>query len=293
MIRSIIRGICLLGLCAASMPAQTTLGTITGRVLDSTGATLANATVAATNTGTGVVYRTNTNDAGNYVLQQLAIGTYELAVEAKGFRKFVQKNIELSVAQTLSIDATLELGQLEQVIEITADTSTLQTATSDLGTIVQNKKLVDLPLFVGGNIRNLEQFIFLAPGVTGDTGNTQISGSPSRGKEILVDGIASTGAESGGVIPGSARPIGRNHRGVSSSFAPISMRSTAAPAAAWRSSRPNRATNDFHGAAFDYLRNDKFDARGFYQRTRPINRQNEFGAALGGPVRLPASLRWP
>src|SRR5262249_47782472 len=119
---------CIFVLTSVSALAQTTLGTITGRVLDNTGATIGGATVAATNTGTRAVYRTTTNDTGNYVLQQLAIGSYELDVEAKGFRKSVRKNIELNVAQTLTIDTTLELGQLEQVLEVTADASTLQTS---------------------------------------------------------------------------------------------------------------------------------------------------------------------
>jgi hypothetical protein len=266
--------------------AQTTLGTITGRVVDTTGAAIANAAVTATNTGTRLAYRTTTNDTGNYVLQQLAIGTYEIDVEAKGFRKFVRKDIELNVAQTLSVDASLELGQLEQTVEVVGNASTLQTATSDLGTIVQNNKLVDLPLFVGGNVRNLEQFIFLAPGVTGDTGNTQISGSPSRGTELLVDGIASTGAESGGVMPGSARPsvetIGE-FKLIRANFNAEYGRTGGGIEVFTTKS----GTNDLHGAFFDYLRNDKFDARGFFQQTRPINRQNEFGATLGGPVFIP------
>jgi hypothetical protein len=282
---SLFLPICLL---AASLPAltQTTLGTITGRVVDASGAAVGNAAVAATNTATGIVYRTATNDAGNYVLQQLAVGSYELAVEAKGFRKFVRRGIHLNVAQTLTVDVPLEIGQLEQAVEVTADASTLQTATSDLGTIVQNRKLVDLPLFVGGNVRNLEQFIFLAPGVTGDTGNTQISGSPSRAKEILVDGIASTGAESGGVLPGSARPsvetIGE-FRLIRANFNAEYGRTGGGVQIFTTKS----GTNELHGALFDYLRNDKLDARGFFQRTRPVNRQNEFGATLGGPVFLP------
>ena len=99
---SILSVICILVISTAVL-AQTTLGTITGRVLDSSCAAIAGAVIAATNNGTAVVYRTKTNEAGNYVLQQLAVGSYELAVEAKGFRKFVRKNIELSVAQTLSM----------------------------------------------------------------------------------------------------------------------------------------------------------------------------------------------
>ena len=282
----ILRLMCVIGMIAIPTLAQTTLGTITGRVVDATGAAIANASVIATNSGTGLAYRTTTNDTGNYVLQQLAVGTYDVDIEAKGFRKFVRKDIELNVAQTLSVDASLEIGQLEQTVEVVGNATTLQTATSDLGTTVQNNKLVDLPLFVGGNVRNLEQFIFLAPGVTGDTGNTQVSGSPSRGKEVLVDGIASTGAESGGVVPGSARPsvetIGE-FKLIRANFNAEYGRTGGGIEVFTTKS----GTNDLHGAAFDYLRNDKFDARGFFQQTRPVNRQNEFGATIGGPVVIP------
>lgn len=276
----------LVALVGAPLSAQTVLGTMTGRVLDASGSAVTNADVVSTNTGTNLAYRTKTNDAGNYVLQQLPVGTYELTVEATGFRRYVRRNIELNVAQTLTIDANLEVGQVEQAIEVTADVTTIQTATSDLGTTIQRNKLVDLPLFVGGNVRNLEQFIFLAPGVTGDTGNTQISGSPNRAKEVLVDGIASTGIESGGVIPGSGRPsvetIGEFRLLRANFNAEYGRTGGGIQIFTTRS-----GTNELHGSVFDYLRNDKFDARGFFQPRRAINRQNEFGGVIGGPVVLP------
>jgi hypothetical protein len=273
-------------LAITPMYAQTVLGTITGRVTDASGAAVTNANVAATNTGTNIDFRTKTNESGNYVLQQLPVGVYDLTIEATGFRRYIRHKIELNVAQTLTLDANLELGQVEQSIEVTADVTTLQTSTSDLGTTIQRNKLVDLPLFVGGNVRNLEQFIFLAPGVTGDTGNTQISGSPSRAKEVLVDGIASTGIESGGVIPGSGRPsvetIGEFRLLRANFNAEYGRTGGGVQIFTTRS-----GTNELHGSVFDYLRNDKFDARGFFQPRRAINRQNEFGAVLGGPIVLP------
>ena len=270
----------------ASLRAQTVLGTITGRVTDASGSAVTNANVTATNTGTNIDFRTKTNDAGNYVLQQLPVGNYDLTIEATGFRRYIRHKIELNVAQTLTLDANLEIGQVEQSVEVTADVTTLQTSTSDLGTTIQRNKLVDLPLFVGGNVRNLEQFIFLAPGVTGDTGNTQISGSPNRAKEVLVDGIASTGVESGGVIPGSGRPsvetIGEFRLLRANFNAEYGRTGGGVQIFTTRS-----GTNGLHGSVFDYLRNDKFDARGFFQPRRAINRQNEFGAVLGGPIVLP------
>ena len=272
-------------LCGA-LSAQTFLGTITGRVLDASGSVVANAKVAATNTATNAIYRTATNQTGNYVLAQLPLGKYEVAIEAVGFRRYVRKNIELNVAQTISLNDALEVGTVEQTVEVTSSSGLLETSTSDLGTTIQRNKLMELPLFVGGAMRNLEQFIFLAPGVTGDSVNTQISGSPNRAKEVLVDGIASTGVESGGVIPGSARPsvetIGEFKLLRANFNAEYGRTGGGMQIFTTRS-----GTNELHGAVFDYLRNDKLDARGFYQRTRPVNRQNEFGASVGGPVWLP------
>jgi hypothetical protein len=275
----------LLGL-ASWVAGQTTLGSFTGRVQDPSGAAVPSAHVTATNVSTGFAFKTVTNQAGAFSLQQLTLGAYEIAVEAQGFRRAVQRGLELNVAQTRQVDFALEVGQVEQTVEVSAAATQLQTATSDLGTTIQRKKLIDLPLFVGGNVRNLEQFIFLSPGVTGDVTNTQISGSPSRGKEVLIDGIGATGIESGGVIPGSARPsvetIGEFRLLRANFNAEYGRTGGGIQIFTTRS-----GTNDFHGALFNYLRNDKLDARGFFQRLRPINRQNEFGATLGGPILLP------
>ena len=117
--------------------SQTVLGTLTGHVTDDTGASVTGAAVTATNSGTNLVYLTTTNQAGNYVLQQLPVASYDLVVEAVGFRRYLRRGIELSVAQTLTIDANLEVGQIEQAVEVTADVGTLQTSTSDLGTTIQ------------------------------------------------------------------------------------------------------------------------------------------------------------
>jgi hypothetical protein len=268
---------------AAASLAQTTLGTLTGRVTDPTDAAIVSAKVRATHTGTRLEFATTTTESGNFVLQQLPVGDYELTIEAPGFRKVIRKGLTINVAQTLNVDTRLEVGTVEQSVEVTGEVPSLQTATSDLGTVINRNKLMDLPLFVGGNVRNLEQFIFLAPGVTGDTVNTQISGSPSRAKEVLLDGVASTGIESGGVIAGNARPsvetIGEFKLVRANFNAEYGRTGGGVQIFTTRS-----GTNQFHGSVFDYLRNDKLDARGFFQRTRQVNRQNEFGATLGGPI---------
>lgn len=273
-------------LVAAALHAQTTLGTITGRVLDPSGGAVVSASIAATNTATGLVYKTTTNSAGNYVLQQLALGDYDVTVEAPGFRKYVRKNVVLMVAQTVTLEVALEVGQVEQTVEVTTSVGELQTSTSDLGTTIDRGKLLELPLTINGRTRDIEGFIFLAPGVSGDSTNTQISGSPNRAKEVLVDGIASTGIESGGVIPGNTRPsvetIGEFRLLRANFNAEYGRTGGGIQVFTTRS-----GTNQYHGAGFDFLRNDALDARGFFLPTVPVNRQNEFGASIGGPLTIP------
>ncbi|MCC6587031.1 MAG: TonB-dependent receptor [Bryobacterales bacterium] len=264
--------------------AQSDRGTITGRVLDAQSSAIPNVTVVARNQATNVRTETRTNESGVYSLQQLPVGNYEVTAEAPGFRKFVARDLTLNVAQTFGLDIRLELGQVEQTIEVTAGTTALQTATSDLGTTISRDQVMDLPLAVSGNMRNPEAFLFLAPGVTGDVGNTQINGSQSRAKEVLLDGAGATGPESGGTLftyP-SVEVIGEFKLLAANFNAEYGRTGGGFEVFTTRS-----GSNEIHGALFEYFRNDAFDARGFFSPTTPVNRQNEFGANFSGPVLLP------
>ncbi len=274
----------LAGVIALSCLAQSDRGTITGRVVDPTDSVVAGAAVTVVNQNTGTRTVTHTNQAGNYVVRELPFGKYELSLEATGFRKYVRKDVEVALGQTLNLDFKLELGQIEQTVEVEAATPLLESGTSELGTVVDQKQVQDLPLSVSGNMRNPESFALLTPGVTGDVTNTQINGSQSRGKEVLVDGIGSTSPESGGLLftyP-SVESIGEFKLSSSAFSAEYGKTGGGFEIFTTRS-----GTNLYHGSAFEYLRNDKLDARGFIAPTTPVNRQNEFGASFGGPVILP------
>src|SRR3954451_10982762 len=181
-------------------------GTILGRVTDPSSAVIAGATITVTNVDTGIKTTTNSNESGNYVIRGLAFGRYEVACEAKGFRKFIGKDNTVDVAQTLTLDIALQVGAVEQTVEVSGAAPLVESSTSDLGTVVDQKQVADLPLSVSGNVRNPESFVFLAPGVTGDTANTEVNGSQDRAKEVLVDGVQSTGPESGGTV-GTYPPV--------------------------------------------------------------------------------------
>lgn len=264
--------------------AQSDRGTITGLVLDPGGAFVPNAKVEAVHTATGVKYSATSNEAGAFSLLQLPIGSYDLTSEATGFRRYVRKNIDIGIAQTLTLTISLQIGSVDETVEVTGGAPPIETTTSDIGTSVNRALVMDLPLAVSGNMRNPEAFIFLAPGVTGDSSNTQINGSQSRAKEVLVDGVGSTSPESGGILftyP-SVEAIAE-FKLVGSNFSAEYGRT----GGGFEVFTTKSGTNEYHGSVFDYLRNDKFDARGFYAKSTPINRQNEFGAAIGGPVRIP------
>ena len=255
-----------------------------GRVTDPTDAVIPGATVTVTNQDTGLKTTTSTNEAGNYVARGLAVGVYEVACEATGFRKYLGKDNKLDVAQTLTLDIALQIGAVDQTVEVSGAAPLIESSTSDLGTVIDSKQVADLPLSVNGNMRNPESFVFLAPGVTGDVANTEINGSQDRAKEVLVDGAQSTGPESGGTMftypPVEA--IGEFKLEAANFSAEYGK-----TGGGFEIFTTKSGTNQFHGSVFEYLRNDKFDARGFIAPVKPVNRQNEFGAALGGPVILP------
>ncbi|MBL8241154.1 MAG: TonB-dependent receptor [Bryobacterales bacterium] len=264
--------------------SQSDRGTVTGRVTDPTDAAVANATVTIRNIDTGIRSTTKTSDTGNYVVGQLLSGNYEVDVESPGFRRHVRKDVVVSVAQTVTLNVALEVGQVEQSVEVSASAALLEASTSDLGTAVTRDRIVDLPLAVSGNMRHPGAFVFLAPGVTGDTSNTQINGSQNRAKEVLLDGIGSVSPESGGLLftyP-SVEAI-NEFKLVAANFSAEYGRT----GGGFEVYTTKSGANDFHGGVFEYFRNDKFDARGFFARTRPINRQNEYGVALGGPILIP------
>jgi hypothetical protein len=275
----------LLLLTAAILPAWCQdRATILGRVTDPAGAVIAGAAVTVTNQGTGVKTATNTNDAGNYVVSSLPFGRYEVVCEAKGFRKFIARDNDVNIAQTLTLDISLQLGAVDQTVEVSGTAPLIESNSSDLGTVIDQKQVADLPLSVNGNMRNPESFVFLAPGVTGDTGNTEINGSQDRAKEVLVDGAQATGPESGGTMftypPVEA--IGEFKLEAANFTAEYGK-----TGGGFEIFTTKSGTNQFHGSLFEYLRNDKLDARGFISPVTPVNRQNEFGGAFGGPVILP------
>ncbi len=285
-----LRKLAILFLAVTAALAQSDRSTITGVVTDQSGAVIPGASVGAVHQATGLKYATNTNGTGIYALPQLPVGVYSVSLTAKGFQPEI-KRVQVHLAETVTLDVVLRVIGNDKQIDVTAIAPVIDTVTSENATGITEKLIADLPLSVSGNMRNPENFIFLTPGVTGTvTGaggagaSTQIDGSQSRAKEVLFDGVGATSPESGGTLftyP-SVEAVSE-FRLVNSDFSAEYGRT----GGGFEVFSSKSGTNTLHGAVFDYLRNNVFDARGFYAHTAPVNRQNEFGAALGGPVEIP------
>jgi hypothetical protein len=200
-IKSIGVGVCLLLLSAISILAQSqdSRGSIVGRVFDTTGAVIPGTEVRSVNAATGVAVSVTTNDAGNYVLPFLSPGFYTVTAEVTGFRKFERKNIQVRVTDNVPLDIQMTVGEVSESVEVTAESPLLQTAEASLGQIIDERRIVELPLFAG----NAMDLVHLAPGTVNGTdmrlrkapfnaAPSQFStdGSGNNSNAFTIDGVA-------------------------------------------------------------------------------------------------------
>jgi hypothetical protein len=285
---------------ALPVAAQETRGAIQGRVYDASGGSIVGAEVSATNIATGLEVSAKTNESGNYVLPYLLPGTYTLQAQATGFKKSIREGIELRINDRVDVNVELAVGQTSESVEVRADTPLLDTATSSLGQVVDQRRILDLPTF-GGSVMVLVQ---LAPGVINTTDmrlaksgsfsinkNSQIAsdGAGQYNNEFTLDGVSNTQAEGGstrvGFIPPSAAvaefkvqtaPFDASAGHTVGSLVNVSTKS---------------GTNELHGQAEWALRNSAFDAPNIFQNRSgqgiPHYTDNRWGLVVGGPVRFP------
>ena len=173
--------------CALStVYAQSSAGSLSGTVTDPNGASIPGAKVVATNAATGSKQEIMTTDAGLYVFAALPVSIYGITVEKAGFKKLNRQNIEIRIAQRLDMDLRLEVGDVQQIVEVTAEAPLLESSSAERGQNLSQKFMDNLPLFAGG-IRSPRAFVNYMPGVT-NNGEQSVSGSGGRAQEVLIDG---------------------------------------------------------------------------------------------------------
>ncbi|MEZ5354686.1 MAG: carboxypeptidase regulatory-like domain-containing protein [Bryobacteraceae bacterium] len=275
-------------LLAACVFAQSDRGVITGSVTDAAGAVIPGAEVRATNVASGTPYATTTTDTGDYTIPSVQPGVYRLAVTQQGFKQFQVSNVVLIAGGTVRVDARLEIGQVTESIEVSSDIAQIQTETAKISTQVSTKMVDELPLVVGGAMRGAFDLALITPeanepedkgfNIGGAQGGSY--GATLDGVSILtsrfnsvqwanvntpsVDAITEFAVETNGF----KAEYGRAQGGM------ITFASKS-------------GTNQLHGTAYEFLRNDALDARRFFEAQKGKYKQHDFGYSAGGPVFIP------
>jgi hypothetical protein len=295
--RSIYAVAIILLMSAVSLHGQTTNGSIQGSVTDPNGGAIPGARVTARNLDTGLTQKTTTTQAGIYSLPNLPPGRYAITVEAPDLKKYSQEGVTVATGTEVSLDISMQLGAVSDSVTVTADASQLQTTSSEIGATVQPTLVANLPLQVAGTIRNPVQFIELVPGFVGGVDNNpgsnssddfKVNGGQEGGTDILVDGVSIS----------LVSPNTQWNKGVSTDavdeFRVLQSNFSAEYGQSGDgivSLTVKSGTNELHGSAYDFFRNNALDANSWVNnltgQPRNVDTQNDFGGTIGGPVFIP------
>ncbi len=282
----------------APLDAQVS-ATLSGTVTDPTGAAVANATVTAKNVDTGAIRRTITDAAGRYDLPALPVGQFEIRAAQPGFAEKVRTGVHLVVGQTATVDFRLSVGESSQQLTVNGDAPVVDLTTSNISGLVGEQQIKNLPL----NGRSYDELLTLNPGVvnftwekTGGIGvsnsttgnNFAVDGNRPQQNLFLLNGVEFTGAAENNMQPGgtSQQLLGvdavREFNLLTDSYGAEYGKRPGAQVLIITQS----GTNQLHGSVYEFLRNDDFDARNFFDAGSgpPGFQRNQFGAALGGPI---------
>src|ERR1700722_15203804 len=276
-------------LTTLNVAGQQITGSIRGTVSDPSGAIVQAATVTAKQIETGLTRAAITDRQGEYVLVELPIGHYQLETQAKGFQTYLQQGISLDVNQTATVGIHLKLGSETEQVEVSANSVLVQSTVSSLGQTVMEHEILDLPL----DGRNFSQLGLLQPGVVPLTPGLLEAGGPARQNQayavdgqrpesnnFMIDGADNVSSVDGGFV--LKPPI--------DAIAELRILSHNANAEFGRNtgSTTNIVTrggsNSFHGAAWEFLRNDAMDSSDYFTQSVQPLKQNQFGATFGGPI---------
>src|SRR5579885_914812 len=290
-------------LSAVTWPAfaQLPTATILGTAKDSSGAVIPDVTLTAKNVGTGLTRTTTSAGDGSYRFSALPVGAYEVRAEHTGFQTEVRSGLTLTVSEEAVVNFTLQVGAVEQTVAVTADAPLVNTTSGELGGLVSEQKVADLPL----NGRNYIDLTLLQPGVVQHVNMSKTSssqtglwyssnGAPLRSNTYMLDGavmLNPTGPTTS-TLDGSSLGVEgiREFRIITNNFSAeygMNMGSQVVVVS-------KGGTNQWHGSAFDYLRNSVMDARNFFDYPSaatsrdfrlPPYKRNQFGGSGGGPIK--------
>ncbi len=267
------------------LAAQGVRATIVGRVTDDSGAVVPGAKITITNVGTNESRDVIVNDNGEYAIPQLAPGQYTLTAEFAGFNKVVRPGIVLETSQQARFDITLKVGNVVEEVQVNAEALLVTTENASLGNVVDQKKIVELPL----NGRDYLQLAFLAPNVfapaqgstLGFRGGLNIAGNSEVANQYLLDGIDNNDETTNQPLHRPILDAVREFKVLTGTYSAEYGRQAGGQIIVTTQS----GTNAFHGSVWEFHRNSALDARNFFAPQKPSFRRNQFGGVLGGPIK--------
>src|ERR1039458_6117886 len=293
---SSVLSLCLI--CSTLTFAQGTGGRILGRVADSSGAVLANVKVTLTNEATGASSESTTNDSGEYGFPQVPVGTYRLEFDLAGFKKNLQRGVNVDLNQVVTANSVLQIGETKETVEVTSEAPLVDTTSTQLATIMDSRQVSNLPL----NSRDTYQLLQLQPGVMSTVGssNSLVYGSDSPGAVSVNGGRGRSNNFS--VNGGDANDLFANLPTVQpspDSIQEFRVLTNTFDAEYGRNSGSvvnvvtKSGTNDWHGSAYEFFRNKVLNANNYCLTAaapenlpcqKPQSNQNQFGGTFGGPI---------
>ena len=269
--------------------SQTSTGTIIGTVADGTGAVIAAARIAVVNTGTNAKLEVLSNEEGSYTAPLLPPGAYSVTVTAQGFKSFERSGIQLRVQQQARVDIVLQVGGVTESVSVSADAAVVEATTSSIGKVVDNKRILELPL----NTRNVYSLVNLTPGVTGSIGNAHnavsysVNGARGGTFDVLVDGSSAAFPTVNGFAGLSVFPsvdaVAEFKMQAQNFSAEFGRSITSVLNLVYKS-----GGNNFHGSAYEFLRNSVLDSNNYFANQRGVSlasfKRNQFGGMVSGPI---------
>lgn len=274
---------------SSAASAQSFTGGIVGTVKNPNGEVVPNAEITITHLQTNKQVQTTANGEGFYTSPPLAVGDYRVEARMQGFRRSVRAGINLQIQQTLQVDFTLEIGAVAETVEVTAQAPVLETTSSVLGKVVDNRRILELPL----NTRNVYSLIFLTPGVSGSIGNNynslsySVNGARPTMMDTVIDGVTASFPTVNGFTGISIFPS-------VDAIQEFKVMGATYPAEFGRSLGSvlnvvfKSGTNQFHGSAYEFLRNSVFDSNNWFEnragRKLGSFKRSQFGGHATGPI---------
>ncbi len=281
-----------LGVVLLAGLAQAQTATVTGTISDSTGAVIPGTQVTITNVATGAVRAVSSNESGLYTVPLLPSGEYRISVEQQGFRPVVRSGIVLQVEQRATVDFVLEVGAVTEQIEVTAAAAQLNTVEASQGQVIDNKRIVDMPL----NGRDYNQLALLSAGAVQPLPGARYGGFSSGGMRVTQNNFMLDGVDNNAVELAGAQRQSEMVKPSVDAVQEFKVQTNAYSAEFGRAMgsvvnvTTKSGTNDLHGSLFHFLRNEKLDAKNYFdppdQPRQPFKR-NQFGFAIGGPAYVP------